>query len=208
MTASLVYRNSFTYGLVMRALYGRHYLARSRAIADLIPPESSVLDLCCGPGILFDRHLRAKRVRYTGLDYNPRFIARVQRLGGEGQVCNVGILESFPQADFVLIQASLYHFLPDANPLLTRMEQAAHRAVIVAEPIRNLATGANRWLATLAQRQTNAGLGSQPTRFTEAMLDDFFASRTSHPFQSFLIPGGREKVYIIDVGRSKPGYVS
>ncbi|SIO42885.1 Methionine biosynthesis protein MetW [Singulisphaera sp. GP187] len=202
MNASLVYRNSFTYELVIRILYGRHHRARSQAIAQLIPPESSVLDLCCGPGILFARHLRTKRVHYTGLDYNARFITRVKRLGGEGQVCDISRLESFPQFDYVIMQASLYHFLPDVGPLLTRMERAARRAVIVAEPIRNLATGSNRWLATLAQRQTNAGLGSQPTRFTEAMLDDLFASRTAHPFRSFLIPGGREKVYVIDVGRN------
>ena len=35
---------------VMLALYGRHYGARYRAVADLIPDGSSVLDLCCGPG--------------------------------------------------------------------------------------------------------------------------------------------------------------
>ncbi|WP_406697788.1 class I SAM-dependent methyltransferase [Singulisphaera sp. Ch08] len=210
MSTSLVYRNSFTYELVMRLLYRRHYLARFEAVAQLIPAEASVLDLCCGPGTLFDRHLRAKGVRYTGLDCNPGFIARIKRLGGEGQgaVCDVGRLESFPQSDYVIMQASLYHFLPDVESLLNRMEQAARRAVIVAEPIRNLATGSNRWLATLASRQTNAGLGSQPTRFTEAMLDHLFASRTAHPFRSFLIPGGREKVYVVEVGRDEPGSAS
>lgn len=219
MSASLVYRNAFLYELIMRGLYGRHYLARFQAIAQLIPPAASVLDLCCGPGTLYTRHLRAKQVQYTGLDYNARFIARINRLGAaghgqgqgqgqglaQGQVCDIARLDSFPPADYIIMQASLYHFLPDVRPLLTRMEHAARRAVIVAEPIRNLATGSNRWLATLAQRQTNAGLGAPPTRFTEAMLDDLFNTRTAHPVRSFLIPGGREKIYEIAVERSNPG---
>ena len=41
------------YESLMLALYGRHYAARFRAIAELIPAGSSVLELCCGPGILF-----------------------------------------------------------------------------------------------------------------------------------------------------------
>jgi SAM-dependent methyltransferase len=84
MARSWVYCNGQVYELVMLGLYGRHYGARYRAVADLIPDGASVLDLCCGPGVLFDRHLRARSVDYTGIDVNPRFIARVNRRGGRG----------------------------------------------------------------------------------------------------------------------------
>src|SRR4051812_13722935 len=97
----------------MLALYGRHYGARSRAIADLIPERSSVVDLCCGPGVLYERYLKAKAVRYTGLDLNERFVARVDRLGGVGVVRDLNDGRPFPEADTVVMQASLYQFLPD-----------------------------------------------------------------------------------------------
>src|SRR6516165_10754236 len=98
----------------MIGLYGCHYGARYRAIAGLIPGGSSVLELCCGPGILHDRYLRKKGVDYTGLDINPRFIARVCRRGGKGIVRDLHADAPLPPADVVVMQASLYQFLPDA----------------------------------------------------------------------------------------------
>jgi len=198
MSTSLVYRNAWIYTLVMRTLYGKHYGSRSSAVARLIPRGSSVLDVCCGPGTLFEHHLRAQEVRYHGLDCNPRFIARVERLGGTGRVCDIAQVETFPEADYVIIQASLYHFLPNVRPLIEKLERAAREALIVAEPIRNLAASSHSWLAALASRQTNPGLGAPASRFDEASLDALFADRPAHTRHAFLIPGGREKIYVLN----------
>src|ERR1044071_6340186 len=133
MTTSIIYRNTPLYELAMLMLYGRHYPSRYRAIADLIPADSSVVDLCCGPALLFNRYLRQKNVSYTGLDVNAGFIRRLIRNGGSGQVCDLRKDAPLPRADYVMMQASLYHFLPDALPILGRMLQAATRQVIIAE---------------------------------------------------------------------------
>ena len=77
MTTSLIYRNASVYELAMLLLYGRHYASRYRAISELIPDGSSVLDLCCGPALLYHRCLRAKDVQYTGFDINSRFIEQL-----------------------------------------------------------------------------------------------------------------------------------
>src|SRR5436305_14222025 len=52
---SLIYRSALGYELVMRALYGRHYAERMRAVAAEVPHGSSVLELCCGPATLYKR---------------------------------------------------------------------------------------------------------------------------------------------------------
>src|SRR5262245_17726938 len=122
----------------MIAAYGRHYGERYRAIAELIPAGASVLDLCCGPGILYQRYLKRKPVSYTGLDINEKFVRHVFRHGGVGKVHNLWSDDPLPQADYVVMQASLYHFLPNAGPIVSRMVAAARAAVIIAEPIRNL----------------------------------------------------------------------
>ncbi len=199
MSSSLVYRNTWIYELIMRALYGRHYSARYRALAELIPEGSSVLDLCCGPGVLFDRYLRQKGVSYTGLDVNRGFIERINRRGGRGLIWDLHGDAPLPTADVVVMQASLYHFLPDPGPLVDRMIAAAGRLVIIAEPVRNLADSRIPLLAMIARRQTNPGLGEPALRFTEASLDQFLESRSPPPGHRFLIPGGREKVYVFEV---------
>ena len=76
--SSLVYRNAAVYELVMRVLYGRHYAARMQAIAGEVPDGASVLELCCGPGTLYLRHLRGRTSRYVGLDLNARFVSRLR----------------------------------------------------------------------------------------------------------------------------------
>jgi SAM-dependent methyltransferase len=204
MGTSLVYQSAAIYELVMLGLYGRHYPARYRALAEMIPANASVLDVCCGPGILFERHLRRKGVDYLGLDINPRFVERVRRRGGGAMLWDLHRDEPLPTADYVTMQASLYQFLPDAAPIVERMCHAARECLIIAEPIRNLADSAWPWLATMAQRSTDPGLGSRPRRFTEATLDDLFRSLRMPLSRSFLIPGGREKVYVLDKAECLP----
>src|SRR5262245_3708411 len=184
--------------MVMRALYGRHYGARYRAIAGLIPSGSSVLDLCCGPGILFDRYLRHQGVEYTGLDVNHGFLEHLNRRGGRGLLWDLHRDVPLPPADVVVMQASLYHFLPDPGPVVARMLAAARRLAIIAEPVRNLADSRLPVLAALARRQTDPGLGEAALRFNESSLDRFLESCSPPPSRSFLIPGGREKVYLFD----------
>ena len=195
MSESLIYRSPLLYRAAMLALYGPHYFSRCRAIAELIPQGASVLELCCGPADLYFRYLQPKNVRYIGMDINPRFVAR---LGDRGRLWNVEDPSPLPEAEYVLMQASLYHFLPDPGPVIDRMLSAASKQVIVAEPIRNLSDSRVPFLSALARRETDAGTGSQPHRFNEQSLDAVFSRYSARVSRSFLIPGGREKVYVLD----------
>ncbi|WP_156370525.1 methionine biosynthesis protein MetW [Nocardia arizonensis] len=197
MRASVIYSNRTTYELLMRGLYGRHYRARYRAIADLIPDGASVVDVCCGPATLYTGHLRGRGVDYTGLDLNAGFIARLTAAGGTGLVWNMHSDDPLPAADYVIMQASLYHFLPEPAPVLDRMLAAARKQVILAEPVRNLASSDNPVLAAVARRFTDAGDGAQDHRFTETSLDAFLDGYRDRVVARELIAGGREKLYVL-----------
>ncbi|WP_040689301.1 class I SAM-dependent methyltransferase [Nocardia vinacea] len=197
MRPSLIYRNGTIYELLMRGLYGRHYPARYRAIAELVPDGARVVDLCCGPATLYTRYLRDRSIEYTGLDLNGRFIARLTRAGGRGVVWNLRSDTPLPEADYVVMQSSLYHFLPEPAPVIDRMLAAAGKQVIIAEPIRNLATSDNRVLAAIGQRFTDAGDGAQARRFSEATLDAFFHGYEPRVVQRSVIAGGREKLFVL-----------
>lgn len=197
MSTSLIYRSASMYELAMRLLYGRHYAARYRAIAELIPAGASVLDLCCGPAHLYDRYLQPKGVRYTGLDVNQSFIDRLNRRGGHGQVRDLRSAEALPEADYVIMQASLFHFLPDASGVVDRMLRAAQKQVVIAEPVRNLASSDSRVLSLLGRLFTNPGVGEHSLRFNEESLADFFAGYESRLVKRFSIEGGREQVYVL-----------
>ena len=181
----------------MRVLYGRHNESRYQEIAALIPDGATVLDLCCGPAQLYRQYLRSKKVQYTGLDINRRFIKQLQSENVDGRVWDLRENNQLPSADYVLMQASLYHFLPDTRPIIDRMLEAARRKVIIAEPIRNLSSSRIALVRSIARHLTKAG-GNHGHRFTEQMLDQFFSSYQPQIDRCFLIAGGREKVYVLN----------
>jgi SAM-dependent methyltransferase len=199
MGGSFIYNNASVYEAVMQALYGRGYSDRFRSVAELVAEGSSVLDVCCGPGTLFHRYLKTKRVRYTGLDINHRFVERLSADGATGLIWNLNEARPLPRAEYVIMQGSLYHFLPEASGVIERMIAAADKQVLIAEPIRNVTDSRIFLLAFFARKLTNPGTGDQPNRFNEARLDALMERyRTpGHDVQSRLIAGGREKLYIL-----------
>jgi Methylase involved in ubiquinone/menaquinone biosynthesis len=197
MSTELIYRNTFIYDLLMRVLYNRHYAARSRAIADLIEPVSSVLDLCCGSGLLYRGYLREKRVSYMGLDKSASFVEALNRRGIRAREWDLRSDAALPQADYVTMQSSLCYFLPNAAPIIDRMLSAAQKAVIIAEPIRNLSTSTSPLVARIAVKLSGPG-GEHSQRFNEESLDDLFRAYSARVRTSFKIPGGREKVYVLN----------
>jgi hypothetical protein len=198
MPASLIYRSRRLYDLTMLLLYGRHYHTRYRLIADLVPPRASVVDLCCGPATLYDRYLRAKSVRYTGLDISPFFIDALNKGGGNGIVWDLHSDKPLPCADFIILQGALYFFLPDPSALIRRMLAAANRQIIVSESVCNLSSSTIPLISTLAMRFAGAVKGNHPPRFSEETLDRLFEGYRSQLKMSFKIPGGRDKVYVLE----------
>ena len=205
MAASLVYKNALLYEAVMMVLYGRNYFARYKAVADLIPEGSSVVDVCCGPAVLYDRYLRHKQVRYTGLDVSAEFINRLRQRGGAGEVVDLNVVDRLPEADYVVMQASLCHFLPNPHAIIERMLRAAQARAIVAEPIRNMASSQWALAAAIARRFTDPGDGHSAHRFTEQTLDEFFASFADRVVTTCYVPGRREKIVILNGGTMNAG---
>jgi len=198
MSTSVIYRSAGVYELLMRALYGRHYAERMSLVADQVPPGSTVLELCCGPGTLYLRHLRAKTSSYVGLDVNDGFVMRLRRRGVDARKLDLAENgEPLPSTDVAIMQASLYHFLPDASAIIERMLAAAHERVIISEPIRNLATSSLPVIGTLGRRAADPGVGSHADRFTETTLDQLMEPYRDRVLSAFAIPGGREKIFVL-----------
>ncbi|MDQ6606302.1 MAG: class I SAM-dependent methyltransferase [Actinomycetota bacterium] len=208
MSTSLIYRSAHVYELLMRGLYGRHYAARMRTVAEQVPPGASVLELCCGPGTLYRRYLRPRVDGYIGLDINPGFVARLRRDGIDARRFDLAQDgRPLPAADVVIIQASLYHFLPDAAALIDRMLAAARRLVVVSEPIRNLSSSGLPLIGRLGRRAADPGVGGHQQRFDEPALDALMSRYRDRTLSALSIPGAREKIYVLapaTAGRAGP----
>jgi hypothetical protein len=201
---SLVYRTAWGYGLAMRVLYGRYYAARDAAVAAQIPDGASVLELCCGPARLYLRELRGRIGAYAAIDASAVFVDRLRRRGVDARRGDVATAE-LPVADVVVMQASLYHFLPDAAGMLRRMRAAATRTVVIAEPVRNLASSRLGLVARLGAGGAATARGAQARRFDGDSLRALMDTFGDDVLFSAPVPGGREHVYVLTGTASRAG---
>jgi SAM-dependent methyltransferase len=195
---SLIYRSAWGYGLTMRVLYGRYYGARDAAVAAHVPDGAGVLELCCGPGRLYVRELCDRTGSYVGLDANAGFVDRLRRRGVDARRADVAVAD-LPVADVVVMQASLYHFLPEAPAaaMIERMRAAARDRVVVSEPVRNLASSRLGVVARLAAGGAATAAGAQPQRFDAASLRALMERFGPAVLHAGPAPGGREHVYVL-----------
>ena len=161
-TRSPIYWTGHGYDLTMRALYGRSYGATYAAVAARIPDGASVVDLCCGTARLYQDFLRQRGCRYRGLDLNGDFVMHARRRGVDVRWHDV-LSEPIPAADYVVMCSSLYHFGEDPDGVVGKMRRAAGKAVIISEPVRNLAQ--TPVVGGVFAALTNPGAGSSSGRF-------------------------------------------
>jgi trans-aconitate methyltransferase len=160
-----------------------------------VPSGAQVIDVCAGDGYLYLKYLRAKRVTYLALDASPQMVAWAQRQNISAQLFDVW-RDELPTGDCVIMQASLYQFLPRADRIIAKLLAAARDRVIITEPIRNIAASNNPLLAWIGRRTTiPAGEAYTAQRFNPSTLRAVFQSFEAFD-RSALLPGGREMIGI------------
>jgi len=136
---SPIYWSPLLYNTALKVLYGNIFDERFQCVVTRIPSSTqSVLDICCGTGIIFERYLKIKNLHYTGLDLNKNLLKRVKKNGGNA--IYMRLPGKLPKADVILMMGSLYHFRGQENNIVDRMIEASRTKVIILEPVQNLLT--------------------------------------------------------------------
>ena len=199
---SPIYWHPFIYTLVMRLIYGLHYEDRYKAIADLIPDHITLFEVCSGDCRIYTQYLCKMDIQYSCGDINKNFIFYAQKKGIDCQHLdlNEGVV---PSADIILMQASLYQFNPNQKKIVDKLLASARKWLILAEPVRNLSTSSNPFIAAMAKFNANPGTGHKSYRFNEQTLDYFMKGEYAELIdQEKFISGGREKLFVLK-GRGK-----
>ena len=198
--SSLIYTHPSIYQLLMRLIYGAGFGARYQALSDLIPDGADVFEACAGDAYLYEHHLKARGVQYRAGELNEGFVAHARARGIAMQRFDL-CRDAVPEADIVLLHASLYQFMPDHAAVVSRLLAAARQTLIISEPVRNLSSSPNPLIRWLARRSADPGSGHKAQRFDEASLDAFFQEHyAGRIVRHQLIPGGREKIYCLKGG--------
>jgi hypothetical protein len=184
----------------MRVIYGSGFAARYQALSQLVPDGADVFEACAGDAYLYWHHLKPRGIRYRAGEFNDGFVSHAQARGIDMQHFDLR-QDPVPEADIVLLHASLYQFMPDHVAIVARLLAAARHTLIISEPVRNLSSSPNPLIRWIARRSADPGSGHKAQRFDEASLDAFFDEHyRSQIVQHTLIPGGREKIYCLRGG--------
>ncbi|MBU2044058.1 MAG: glycosyltransferase family 2 protein [Candidatus Omnitrophica bacterium] len=191
----IIYRHPLVYQFFMRLIYGKYFKARYEAISQHVPEAVQLVELCCGDCRLYQNYLRSKNIDYLGLDISPGFITN-----GLNKGINVKLFDlsndPLPQAEYILIQASLYQFIPLEKEVLNKIFSAALKGVIFAEPVLNVSSCSKPFISGIVKRISRFLTGSTTKRFDEKSLDDLFTIYADKLKTKFKISGGREIIGI------------
>lgn len=187
----------------MRCLYMGGYYSRFEKVSKEVDVGDSVLELCFGDLYLYENYLKAKVVKYVGVEINPVFIKYAYKKGvnviqGDILTCQ------FPCVDVAIIQASLYQFMKNDIILLEKMFNSAKKKIIIAEPIRNIAQSRNKVISYLGKHFVKVGNVDHAFRYNKdslLCLCNSFVNRYKdniEDYRFFEITGGRELVVVID----------
>ncbi|MBI5524855.1 MAG: glycosyltransferase [Deltaproteobacteria bacterium] len=164
MDRSPIYWSAVGYDAVMSALYGRELGGVLAAIADRIPEKASVVDVCAGTCRLYLDFLRQKGCSYLGLDANGHFVMAARNRGVGARLFDVRS-DRVPEADYVVMSSSFYHFHRRQREVFARLKRAAGKAVIISEPVRNLSALPIPVVGRVANLLTDPGVGDFDYRF-------------------------------------------
>lgn len=196
MKTGFIYWHPIIYHSLMHMLYGRNIRARYEAIASLLPDGICVVDVCSGDCYI-TTFLTGKRIDYLGLDLNPRFIKYALKKGIKAELFDVRN-SSIPQADYIIIHGSLYQFIPEHRLIIDRIFSSARKAVIISEPVRNVASCGSSVISFLADMATKVDGKSFLHRFSKEELLNLFNEYNVSKIKE--IQGGRELIglFILD----------
>jgi hypothetical protein len=190
---SPIYYHPWIYERVMRLLYRNHYRERIQAVAEAIPPGSSVADICAGDCSLLRYGLHNQSADYHAYDINPRFVRWAKKRGIPMKALDIRI-NDIPFADCVVMLSSLYQFIPQERKTLEKLLLAAKRRVILAEPIHNVAQSRNPLMRWAGRTLTKVGDNPCAQRFDEETLRALLAEYGIQTLKP--IAGGRELLAI------------
>ena len=193
----IIYWHPQIYAFFVRLMFKKDYLARYTIIAELIPEGSSVVDVCCGDCKLYE-FLKEKNIDYLGLDFNAHFVAAARRRGIRAETFDARN-DAIPPSEIIVIQSSLYQFMPSHQEIMKKLFDAAKRYLIISETIKSYGRSPSRVISFLAKRITDPGDGMKPYRFTLEELKKSLAPYRENMAKEYCWQG---REYVVMIGKS------
>ena len=153
---------------------------------------------CAGEATAKEAWLATRKVmNYLGLDLSQTFVVDALRKGLKVRLFDMDS-DVLPQAEYIILQASLYQFIPRQGKILEKLFSSATKGIIISEPIRNLTNSRSRIVSLIARIGAKLLTGSSTERFNEKSLKELFNMYGEHVKVQSKICGEREMLGVFE----------
>lgn len=193
---SPIYWHPYLYQQTIKLLYGKYYKIRYEKLCDYFPENIQLLEVCAGDAFLFQNYLKEKNIHYTALEFNKIFVKSMRSKGIQAYHAD---LESdpIPDSDYILMQGSLYHFIPEPQKIIEKLFNACKSKLIISESIGNVSNSSSKIISLVATMLSDAGKGQSGIKFTEESLRKAFQPFESHIEEMNVSPESKEMIIVL-----------
>jgi hypothetical protein len=126
---------------------------------------------------------------------NSTFVRHARRQGIDASVLDLNS-ESVPPDDYVVVQGSLYHFIPGQREILEKLLEAGRKRIIVSERTGGLTKSRSSAVAWFARMTTDPGTGAAGERFDRESLLALFRAFPGRLMEIREYSGGKEIIAV------------
>jgi hypothetical protein len=196
MPQSPIYWHPVFYNRAMRLAYGSKFETRYKHLERYIPENCELLELCMGDAFFYQHYLQKKNITYKCADINPVFVRSARKKGIDAQLLDV-YSDPIPKADYILMQASLYHFIPDEKKIIEKLLDACNKAVIISENVENLSNASSKIRADLGTYLSKAKSGQSRIKFTRKTLRESLSDHKHYIDAWEELPENKEVIIVL-----------
>jgi hypothetical protein len=196
MPQSPIYWHPAFYNKAMRLAYGSKFETRYKHLEKYIPENCELLELCMGDAFFYQHYLQKKNINYKCADINPVFVKAAKRKGLDAQLLDV-YSDPIPKADYILMQASLYHFIPDEKQIINKLLDACSKSLIISENVENLSNESSKLKSHLGTYLSKAKTGQSKIKFTRETLAKSFSAHKKHIEIWEELPENKEVIIVL-----------
>jgi hypothetical protein len=196
MPQSPIYWHPAFYNKAMRLAYGSKFETRYKHLEKYIPENCELLELCMGDAFFYQHYLQKKNIKYKCADINPVFVKAAKKKGLDAQLLDV-YSDPIPKADYILMQASLYHFIPGEKKIIDKLLAAANKALIISENVENLSNDPSKLRSKIGAYLSKAKSGQSRIKFTRETLAESFSTYKKHIEVWEELPENKEVIIVL-----------
>ena len=193
---TILYKSSSFYHALMAIVYGKNRHQHFQAVAEWVPDDAEVLDVCCADGKL--KGYLSPSVHYKGVDHSPTFVKVGTQRGLDIRQFDLKT-DPLPRCQVVVCQVSLFQFHPNVEAILAKLFDAAQQRLIISESVFSLTQSRWSWIAAIVAWGTRAeGTADSSFRFTPQTLAELFKPYEEDLRHRAEICDGRDWIYVLD----------